>query len=102
MNRITPEMTILEVIFRFQQTEPVFRRYDAAAKVCLCCQALFDSLQEVARKYGLDLHSLLADLEQAAGTPPAEKNQSAAPGEGDLSEDAPGAALSDGSSVDQT
>jgi hypothetical protein len=71
MNRITPEMTILEVLCQFRQTEQVFRRYDAAAGVCLCCQALFDSLEELARKYGLDLQSLLADLEQAAGLPPA-------------------------------
>jgi len=71
MTWITPEMTILEVLFQFRQTEQVFRRYDAAAGVCLCCQALFDSLEEVARKYGLDLPSFLADLEQAAGSPPA-------------------------------
>jgi hypothetical protein len=71
MHRITPEMTILEVILQFRQTEQVFRRYDAAAGVCLCCQALFDSLEELARKYDLDLQSLLADLEQAAGPPPA-------------------------------
>ena len=67
--RITPEMTILDVVSGFRQTEQVFRRYDAEAGVCLCCQALFDSLKEAARKYGLDLKRLLADLEEAAGTP---------------------------------
>ncbi|MFZ5452598.1 MAG: hypothetical protein ACOZF2_12145 [Thermodesulfobacteriota bacterium] len=70
MNRITRDMTILEVVSRFRQTEPVFRRYDEEAGVCLCCQALFDPLQEVARKYGLNLPSLLADLERAAAAPP--------------------------------
>jgi hypothetical protein len=71
MHRITPEMTILEVLCQFRQTEQVFNRYEAGAGVCLCCQALFDSLEEVARKYELDLNLLLADLEQAAGPPPA-------------------------------
>lgn len=73
MSRITPEMTILEVLYQFRQTEKVFRRYDAAAGVCLCCQALFDSLEEVAQKYGLDVENLLSDLEQSAGAPPAEE-----------------------------
>jgi len=71
MHRITAEMTILEVLCQFRQTEQVFHRYDASAGVCLCCQALFDSLEEVAQKYGLDLNRLLADLEQAAGPSPA-------------------------------
>ncbi len=66
MGRITPEMTVLEVICRHRQTERVFRKYDAAAGVCLCCQALFDSVADVACKYGLKLDKLLADLEFAA------------------------------------
>jgi hypothetical protein len=66
MNRISPDMTILEVLYRFRQTEQVFRRYDAAAGVCLCCQALFDSLEEVAQKYGPDLKRLLDDLDETA------------------------------------
>jgi hypothetical protein len=71
MKRLTPELTVLEVLCRHRPTEAVFRKYDAAAGVCLCCQALFDSLEELARKYSLDLQGLLADLEQAAGAPPA-------------------------------
>jgi iron-sulfur cluster repair protein YtfE (RIC family) len=62
-------MTILDVVSQYRGTEAVFRRYDAAAGVCLCCQALFDSLEEAARKYGLDLETLLADLEEAVGVP---------------------------------
>jgi hypothetical protein len=66
MGRIAPQMTVLEVIYRYRQTEKVFRKYDAAAGVCLCCQALFDSLADLARKYDLKLDQLLADLELAA------------------------------------
>jgi hypothetical protein len=51
MGGITPEMTVLEILCQHRQTEQVFRRYDAAAGVCLCCQALFDSLEELAQKY---------------------------------------------------
>lgn len=63
---IDANMTVLDVVSRYRQTEAVFRRYDEKAGVCLCCHALFDSLREVADKYGLDLDRLLADLELAA------------------------------------
>ena len=57
------DMTVLEVIDRFRQTEDVFRRYDDEAGVCLCCEALFESIGEMAEKYGLDLDQLICDLE---------------------------------------
>jgi len=63
---ITPDMTILEVVYQHRQTEAVFRQYDAQAGGCLCCQGLFDSLAEVAQKYRIDLDKLLADLEAVA------------------------------------
>ena len=55
-------MTVLDVIARWGQTESVFRRYDAAAGVCLCCVALFESVSAVAEVYRLDLEELLNDL----------------------------------------
>jgi hypothetical protein len=70
MNGITPKMTVLEILCQHRQTEQVFRRYDAAAGVCLCCQGLFDSLEDLAQKYGLDLKRLLDDLEVVADTSP--------------------------------
>jgi hypothetical protein len=59
---ITPDMTILDVVSRYRRTEEVFNQYDEKAGVCLCCQALFDPLKEVARKYGLDLGDLVGEL----------------------------------------
>ena len=64
-NPIHPEMTVLDVVSRYRQTEAVFKRYDAEAGECICCQALFESLRDVAEKYHLDLKELLADLEAA-------------------------------------
>jgi iron-sulfur cluster repair protein YtfE (RIC family) len=63
---ISPGMTLLDVVAAYPETEAVFKRYDGKAGVCLCCQALFEPLKEVARKYGLDLAELLAELEAAA------------------------------------
>jgi len=64
-NIIHPEMTVLDIVSRYRQTEEVFKRYDAQAGECICCQALFEFLREVAEKYHLDLKELLEDLETA-------------------------------------
>ena len=54
---IRPEMTV---------TESVFHRYDERAGECICCRALFDSLEDVAKRYRLDLEMFLRDLAVAA------------------------------------
>lgn len=63
---IRPEMTILDIVSRHRQTKSVFEAYDEKAGVCLCCEALFDPLKDVATKYGLNLENLLSDLESVA------------------------------------
>ena len=60
---IKPDMTILDLVSRYPETEAVFRQYDEKAGECLCCHALFDTLRVVADKYQLDLKQLTADLE---------------------------------------
>ena len=65
---IHPEMTILDVISKYRKTEAVFKQYDHQAGECICCHALFESLKDVAAKYGLDLKRLLKDLETAVNT----------------------------------
>ena len=62
---IRPEMIVLDVVSKYRQTEAVLRQYDQQAGECICCQALFKSLKDVAEKYDLDLNRLLADLEAA-------------------------------------
>ena len=65
-NFIHPEMTVLDVISRYRETEAVFKQYEEQAGECICCQALFDPLRNVAAKYGLDLKKLITDLEATA------------------------------------
>jgi hypothetical protein len=67
VGRIRSEMTILEVIKRHPQTEAVFRKYDPQAGVCLCCQALFVPLGEMAERYHLNVETLLDDLHRTLG-----------------------------------
>jgi len=62
---ITPEMTLIEVLYQYRQTEEVFRRYEGEAQGCLLCHALFDTLAEAAAKYKLDMDRLLKDLRES-------------------------------------
>jgi len=63
--RITPNMTVLEVVDRYRETEAVFKKYDEQVGVCFCCQALFETLKDVSEKYGLNLEQILSDIESA-------------------------------------
>ena len=60
---INPEMTILDIISTYRQTEAIFKKYDDKAGVCLCCQALFDPLKDIVNQYGLDIEEIMSDLE---------------------------------------
>ncbi len=64
-SRITPETTVLEVIDNYRETEAVFKKYDEQAGVCICCQALFKTLEELAKEYQLNLNQIISDLESA-------------------------------------
>ena len=60
------DMTVLDIVASHKATEEVFRSRDAQAGECVLCRALFDTLGQMAQRYGLDLDALLADLETAA------------------------------------
>ncbi|MBI9089105.1 MAG: hypothetical protein JEZ12_07810 [Desulfobacterium sp.] len=62
---IDPSMTVLDVVAAHGATQTVFKRYDAMAGECICCHSLFDTLDQMAEKYGLDLAALLTDLRNA-------------------------------------
>jgi len=62
-------MTVLDVLNLHRQTEAVFKQYDKQAGECICCQALFEPLQDLAERHGIELDRFMADLESAAKTP---------------------------------
>jgi iron-sulfur cluster repair protein YtfE (RIC family) len=59
---ISADLTILDVVSDYPETEAIFKTYDEKAGECLCCQCLFETLQQVAETYNLDLPTLLAEL----------------------------------------
>ena len=64
---ISPEMTVLDVLSRYRHTEAVFRKYDERIGECICCNALFEPLRNLAAQYDLNLDNLLKELEASAG-----------------------------------
>ncbi|MCF8026098.1 MAG: hypothetical protein K9K82_11520 [Desulfobacteraceae bacterium] len=66
-SKITSDMTVLDVVSRWRQTEAVFRSYDKMAGECICCNALFETLSDAAARYSLDLSRLISDLAEASG-----------------------------------
>ena len=58
--KIDPRMSVSEIHRCHPEALPVFAKY----KVDLCCGGRH-SLEEVARKHGLDLALLLSELEEA-------------------------------------
>jgi hypothetical protein len=63
---IHPDMTVLDTVYAYAETQTVFKKYDAAAGECICCCSLFLPIRSVADKYHLDLALLLSELEAAA------------------------------------
>ncbi len=60
--KITPDMTVLDIVSTYRETEKVFKKYDEMAGECICCNSLFDPLAKVSDKYHIDLNDLLEDL----------------------------------------
>jgi hypothetical protein len=61
--KIHPDMTVLDVISQFRNTEHIFRKYDEQAGTCICCNALFKTIRELTERYNLDLEEILNKLE---------------------------------------
>src|SRR5690606_32505873 len=70
-SRITPAMTVNTVMLLHPRTVAVFDRYGIDS----CCGGALP-IEEVARKHGLDLDALMAELDEAAG-PAAERPRTA-------------------------
>jgi hypothetical protein len=63
--KLSPDMTVLDVVSRHDATQKVFKDYNTKAGECICCQSLFETLETVAEKYDLNLKKFMADLAAA-------------------------------------
>lgn len=63
---ISPRDTILDTVARHPGTTAVFRDYGHRVGACILCEALFESIEDAAARYGIDLATLLKELGTAA------------------------------------
>ncbi len=59
------DMKIIDIVYKYPQTEEIFRRYDEKAGCCVLCQHLFDTINELAVLYRLDLEEIINNLATA-------------------------------------
>lgn len=71
---VTPGMTLVEIMSQWRSSEEIFKTYESQAGTCLRCHALFETLEEVAAKYHLDLARLLSELNALARNLAAEQD----------------------------
>jgi len=62
---IRPNMTLLDIISQYRETETVFKRYDKLAGECICCNCLFATLEQMVEKYRFDMAKIQKELEEA-------------------------------------
>jgi hypothetical protein len=63
---VSKDDEVLSVVEKYPQTQAVFEAYEAQAGECICCNALFQTIEEVAARYSLDLCTFLEDIDRAA------------------------------------
>lgn len=59
---VSKNMTVLDLVNKHPETIPVFTKYDQKFSTCICCNSLFDTLENAAVKNSLNLEKLLADI----------------------------------------
>ena len=62
---ISKDMTVLDVVCEHRGTDKVFSSYDVGSGECICCNSLFETIETVAQKYGIDIYELIENLEKA-------------------------------------
>jgi hypothetical protein len=55
-------MTLLEIVEKHPETEHIFRDYDEFAGECLLCNGLFDSIENISIKYGINSDEIISRL----------------------------------------
>lgn len=59
---ITAATTVLELVELHPETELVFDHYSRITGICICCEALFCPLREVAERYEIDIDEMMVRL----------------------------------------
>ncbi len=61
---INKKMTLLDIVDKYPFTQDVFHSYDDRAGVCILCENLFSTIEELALYYELDMEEIISRLEK--------------------------------------
>jgi hypothetical protein len=56
---------VLDLVEEHHATQAVFEKYAEQAVECICCNAPFDSIEQMAAKHGLELERFLEYINRA-------------------------------------
>ncbi|MDD2371671.1 MAG: hypothetical protein PHQ32_06705 [Firmicutes bacterium] len=59
---ISEDMVLLDIVSEYPEAEAVFHGYDALVGKCILCSNLFDTVDKVAKEYGLNKVEMIGKL----------------------------------------
>jgi iron-sulfur cluster repair protein YtfE (RIC family) len=59
---ITQNMTPLDIVEKYPETEKVFHEYDIILEKCLLCNNLFDTIKDIAAEHNLNINEMIEKL----------------------------------------
>jgi|LGOV01.1.fsa_nt_gb hypothetical protein len=59
---ITKNMELLDIVENYPQTESFFHLFDKPLGHCILCENLFENLENLSKKYPIDLNLLIENL----------------------------------------
>jgi len=63
-------MTVLDVVSKNESTVEIFNSYNDMAGECICCNALFETVNDIIRKYNINSEEFLLRLKDAIKNEP--------------------------------
>ncbi len=62
---INKDMSPLDIVEKYPETENIFREYDTVIGECLLCNYLFDSINNIAEKHKIDINEMIERLNKS-------------------------------------
>ncbi|MDY0360888.1 MAG: hypothetical protein RBR08_05515 [Desulforegulaceae bacterium] len=57
-------MTLLDIMSKWEKTQKIIKSYDEKAGTCLCCNHLFDTLESVCLRYQIKIDEITEKIKK--------------------------------------
>ncbi|MGM0418145.1 MAG: hypothetical protein ACQEQS_05440 [Thermodesulfobacteriota bacterium] len=61
-NKNLTKMTLLDIMAEYENSEEIIKSYDKKAGTCLCCNHLFETLEDVCKKFSLSEEEIISRI----------------------------------------